>query len=61
MYDLKKYTNKLSRSLKINSSISGFFGNEEDIYKNIDGIISDKNFEKIVLYESNRKHGWQEK
>ena len=50
MYDLKKYTNKLSRSLKINSSISGFFGNEEDIYKNIDGIISDKNFEKIVLH-----------
>ena len=50
MYDLKKYTNKLSRSLKINSSISGFFGNEEDIYKNIDDIISDKNFEKIVLH-----------
>ena len=49
MYDLKKYTNKLSKDLKINSSICGFFGNEEDIYTNIDGIISDKNFEKIVL------------
>ena len=50
MYDLKKYTNKLSKGLKINSSISDFFGNEEDIYKNIDGIISDKNFEKIILH-----------
>ena len=49
MYDLGKYTNKLSKSLKINKSIFGFFGNEEDIYKNIDDIISDKNFEKIVL------------
>ena len=50
MYDLKKYTSKLSKSLKINRSISGFFGNEEDIYKNIDDIISDKNFERIILH-----------
>ena len=50
MYDLKKYTLKLSKGLKVNSFICGFFGHEENIYKSINEKISHENFENIILH-----------